>query len=258
MNIKIDNPSKADTFSAIFQNMKSFTDNVNIIFDNEKMFVQAIDAGHVSILELNIPSTWFDKYSPTNMTIGVNATIFFKILSTRDKCQNIEMKCEDGADKLEIKFVSSNKTIFDKTFEMPLIDLDVDLMTVPELDYQAEFTLPSTNFYNLINQLKMFGETMDIDCSEEKIVLFSNSQDSGKMSAEISIDDLTSFSIVEGEQLKMSFSLTHLHYISQFHKLSKEVELKFKRGYPIQIVYNLGDADTTLLFYLAPKISDDD
>ena len=109
MNIKIDNPSKADTFSAIFQNMKSFTDNVNIIFDNEKMFVQAIDAGHVSILELNIPSTWFDKYSPTNMTIGVNATIFFKILSTRDKCQNIEMKCEDGADKLEIKFVSSNK-----------------------------------------------------------------------------------------------------------------------------------------------------
>ena len=55
MNIKIDNPSKADTFSAVFQNMKSFTDNVNIIFDDEKMFVQAIDAGHVSILELNIP-----------------------------------------------------------------------------------------------------------------------------------------------------------------------------------------------------------
>ena len=51
MNIKIDNPSKADTFSAVFQNMKSFTDNVNIIFDDEKMFVQAIDAGHVSILE---------------------------------------------------------------------------------------------------------------------------------------------------------------------------------------------------------------
>ena len=255
MNIKIEDPSKAEVFSAIFQNMKSFTDNVNIIFDDEKMFVQAIDSGHVSILELNIPSTWFDKYTPVNITIGVNAVIFFKILSTRDKCQNIEMKCEDGADKLEIKFVSTNKTIFDKTFEMPLIDLDMELMTVPEMDYQAEFALPSTNFYNLINQLKLFGETMDIDCSEDNIVLFSNSQDCGKMSAEISIDDLTSFSIDEGERIKMSFSLTHLHYISQFHKLSKEVELKFKRGYPIQIVYNLG---FTLLFYLAPKITEDD
>ena len=255
MNVTIENQTKSDTFSAIFQNMKSFSDNINLIFDDEKMFVQAIDPGHVSILELNIPSTWFDKYSPTNMTIGVNAAIFFKILSTRDKCQNIEMKCEDGADKLEIRFVSNNKTIFDKTFEMPLIDLDMDLMSVPELDYQAEFTLPSTNFYNLVSQLKMFGETMDIDCSEEQIILYSNSQDSGKMSAEISIDDLTSFSIVEGERLKMSFSLTHLHYISQFHKLSKDVELKFKRGYPIQIVYNLG---VTLRFYLAPKITYDD
>jgi proliferating cell nuclear antigen PCNA len=258
MNIRIDNPYKADTFSAVFQNMKSFTDNVNIIFDDEKMFVQAIDAGQVSILELNIPSTWFDKYTQTNMTIGVNAVIFFKILSTRDKLQSLEMKCEKESDKLEIKFVSNNKAIFDKTFEMPLIDLDMELMTVPEMDYQAEFSLPSTNFNNLITQLKMFGETMDIECSEEQIILFSNSQDCGKMSAEISIDDLTSFSIVEGENLKMSLSLTHLHYISQFHKLSKEVELKFKCGYPIQIVYNLGDADTTLLFYLAPKISDDE
>ena len=104
----------------------------------------------------------------------------------------------------------------------------------------------------------MFGESMDIDCSEKQIILFSNSQEYGNMSAEISIEDLTSFAINEGERLKMSFSLNYLHSISQFHKLSKEVELKFKNNYPIQVNYNLGDADTTLKFYLAPKISDDD
>ena len=141
---------------------------------------------------------------------------------------------------------------------MPLIDLDAEMMSVPDMEYQAEFALPSTNFYNLVNQLKMFGETMDIECSEDKIILYSNSQDCGKMSAEISIDELTSFSIEEGEQIKMSFSLMHLYYISQFHKLAKEVEMSFKRGYPVQIVYNLGDSDTTLRFYLAPKISEDD
>jgi len=65
------------------------------------------------------------------------------------------MKCEKESDKLEIKFVSNNKAIFDKTFEMPLIDLDMELMTVPEMDYQAEFSLPSTNFNNLITQLNL-------------------------------------------------------------------------------------------------------
>lgn len=258
MKIQISNLVKAETFSAIFQNMKLFADNINIIFDEDKMFVQAIDSGHVSILELNVPAAWFDTYEKTNTTIGVNSVIFFKILSTRDKSQSIEIQCDGDLDKLLIKFVSDNKTIFDKTFEMPLVDLDAEMMSVPDMEYQAEFALPSTNFYNLINQLKMFGDSMDIECSEEKIVLFSNSQDCGKMSAEISIDDLTSFSIEEGEQIKMSFSLMHLYCIAQFHKLAKEVELSFKHGYPVQIVYNLGDSDTTLRFYLAPKISLDD
>ena len=258
MKIQISNLVKAETFSAIFQNMKLFADNINIIFDEDKMFVQAIDSGHVSILELNVPAAWFDTYEKTNTTIGVNSVIFFKILSTRDKSQSIEIQCDGDLDKLLIKFVSDNKTIFDKTFEMPLVDLDAEMMSVPDMEYQAEFALPSTNFYNLINQLKMFGDSMDIECSEEKIVLFSNSQDCGKMSAEISIDDLTSFSIEEREQIKMSFSLMHLYCIAQFHKLAKEVELSFKHGYPVQIVYNLGDSDTTLRFYLAPKISLDD
>ena len=109
-----------------------------------------------------------------------------------------------------------------------------------------------------MNQLKMFGENMDVDCSEDRIVLYSSSQDCGKMSVEIKIDDLNSFSIDEGERLAMSFSLLYLYNISQFHKISKEVELKFKRDYPVQLVYNLGAENATLRFFLAPKIKDDD
>lgn len=276
MKIQISNLIKAETFAVIFQNMKLFAENINIIFMDDKMFIQAMDAGHVSILELNLPNVWFDKFEHTNTTIGVNSIIFSKILSTRDKCQSIEIECDgNNLDTLLIKFISDNKNVFDKTFEMPLIDLDAEMMLVPDIDYQAEFILSSVNLYNLVNQLKMFGDTMDIECSEDKITLLSNSQDCGKMSAEINIDELTSFCIEEGEQIKMSFSLIHLHYITQFNKLSKEVELKFKREYPLQVVYNLegtvgsqlptydenGVSQSivpTLRFYLAPKISDND
>jgi hypothetical protein len=104
----------------------------------------------------------------------------------------------------------------------------------------------------------MFGENMDVDCSEDRIVLHSSSQDCGKMSVEIKIDDLNSFSIDEGEQLEMSFSLLYLYNISQFHKIAKEVELKFKRDYPVQLVYNLGAENAALRFFLAPKIKDED
>jgi len=106
-----------------------------------------------------------------------------------------------------------------------------------------------------VNQLKMFGDSMDITCSEEKIVLFSNSPDSGKMSVDMNIDDLTSFSINEGEQLNLSFSLNFLHHICSFNKLAKEMDIKLATDYPLSIVYDLGN-EGFMKFYLAPKVDD--
>jgi proliferating cell nuclear antigen len=128
-------------------------------------------------------------------------------------------------------------------------------MTIPPIEYVAEFTVPSGVFSGLINQLKMFGDSMDITCSEEKIVLFSNSPDSGKMSVEMDIDDLTSFSINEGEELNLSFSLNFLHNICSFNKLAKEMEIKLANDYPLAIVYDL-NGEGFMKFYLAPKIDD--
>ena len=259
MNLTINNPVKLEAFSAIFQNMKLFSDNVNISLDETGLFLQAMDAGRVSIVELSIPNDWFDSYSiNSGMTIGLNSVIFHKILSTRDKSQNIQIEADDNPDTLIVRFKSSDSAVFDKTFEIPLVDIDSETMDIPTVEYQAEFSLPSVNFNNLMNQLKMFGENMDVDCSEDRIVLYSSSQDCGKMSVEIKIDDLNSFSIDEGERLAMSFSLLYLYNISQFHKISKEVELKFKRDYPVQLVYNLGAENAMLRFFLAPKIKDDD
>jgi len=259
MNLTINNPVKLEAFSAIFQNMKLFSDNVNISLESTGLFLQAMDAGRVSVVELSIPNDWFDSYSvDSSMTIGLNAVIFHKILSTRDKSQNIQIESDGDPDTLTVRFKSSDSAVFDKTFVIPLIDIDSETMSIPAIEYQAEFSLPSVNFNNLMNQLKMFGENMDVDCSEEQIVLYSSSQDCGKMSVEIKIDDLNSFSIDEGESLSMSFSLTYLYNISQFHKISKEVELKFKRDYPVQLVYNLGAENATLRFFLAPKIKDED
>ena len=257
MNLQINNPVKADLLTAIFQNMKSFSNSINLMVEEDRIFVQAIDAGHVAIVELTIPAEWFDKATLTSTVIGINSTILYKILSTRDKCQSIEFELQD--DGMGIKFTSDNKAIFDKTFRMPLIDIDVEQMEIPEIEYQAEFSLPSATFANLINQLKLFGDAMDIECSEDKITLVSNSLECGTMSANINIDDLTAFAIEENETVKMSFSLAHLHSIGQFSKLAKEVEIKLKRNYPVQIVYSLDDViPATVRFYLAPKIGDDD
>ena len=264
MNVVIKNPTKSEIFSQVFQHIKVFTDQIIIMFEKERFYFQAMDSSRISIFELYIPSNWFDSYEHKKdgtIPIGVNTSLLFRILYTRDKNQETEIIYEDSEqDKLFIHFTSENKSVFDKRFELPLIDLDAEYMSIPDMECNAEFSLSSASFANIVNQLKLFGDTIDIICNETKIELRSLSEGSGKMSVDIQIDELSEYSIDEGETIHLSFSLNMLHNICLYNKIAKEVRIKLIKDSPMQVIYHIGEAldDTAkFVFYLAPKINDE-
>jgi len=259
MNITISN-AKSETFSAIFQNIRAFTEHVSIIFSKTGVYLQTMDSARVSIIELKIPHTWFEGFEFTHtgdIVLGINTNILFKILNARDKLQKIHIIWE-SADILSIHFTSDDKTIFDKFFQCPLVDLETESMNIPAMDYAAEFSLQSSVFSVLMNQLKSFGDSLDIECTEENIRLSANSMESGKMSVEVKIDDLSAFTINEGEELNLSFSLTQLHAIAAFNKIAKEVSIGLCTNYPMSVLYRFSEDGGELRAFLAPKISADD
>lgn len=262
MEFTINQTNKCEIFSGIFHNLRTFVDNINIQFSNQGIHLQTMDNSRVSVFELNIPAKWFDQYLcelEDGIVLGISSNIASKILNARDKEQHIKFTYENSnRDHLYVEFSTENKTktIFDKNFEMPLVDMDEETLQIPEIDYTAEFSLNSSVFSSLINQLKTFGETVEISCSEENITLHSHSVDSGKMSVEIKNDDLSEFSIVEDESLNLSFSLHYLHSICMYQKISKEISIYLCDNYPLKIAYDLGE-QAYIHFYLAPKMNDD-
>jgi proliferating cell nuclear antigen len=243
-----------------------------------------MDSAHVAIIEMSLPAEWFDIYSLSeddgaSVRIGFNATYLHRILSSRDKDQQIQLvHSSEDADRLLIHltkpddtFVSDTSSVntnnkskekkqtnhFDKHFELPLIDIDEETMEIPEIEYAAELSMHSAQFADIITQLKMFGDTMEVQCSEERIALASTSQDQGKMFVEIGINDLSEFAIDEGADLALSFSLTYLKHFCAYNKISELVAIKFGDSYPMRVSYSLGEEeDAMLVFYLAPKIND--
>ena len=281
MNLEIIESGKTDIFVAVFQHISKFTEHMNVMFEKERLFVQAINASHIVILEIYLPKEWFSKYETEGTRIGVNAALFYKVLKKREKTQTIHIYCDDAVkDTMHFHFTGPDKTIFDKQFEIPLIDLESDILDIPHVVHQAEFSLSTDKFASLVSQLKEFGDSLEIECSEEKIALCSHSSENGKMGAEISIDDLEEFSIDEGEKIRIEFALRYLHDICQYQRLTKRVEIKISADFPMMILYRLGDsldADGELpderteeivssstwnaprmVFYLAPKVSEDD
>jgi proliferating cell nuclear antigen len=259
MRVTIKNPTNADTFAAMFQHIKAFTEHIVVQFNSERMYIQTMDPSKVSILEIVLPKSWFDEYEiNASIQLGVHSNYFYKILNTREPSQDLILTFDQDQDYLCIEFASEQKAVFNRRFELPLIDVDVELMEIPDTDSHADFSMSSSNFANIINQLKIFGDTVDIHCNEDLLTLTSTSQENGKMKVDIGFDDLAEFAIQENMELSLSFSLTFLHNICLYNKLAKTMDFQLTSEFPLKTIYKLGDGGAHMTFYLAPKINDDD
>ena len=288
MNIQIEDPIKAELFVSIFQHIPKFTEYVNIMLEADRFYVQSINSSHVIIMEVVLPASWFSVYSvlPDITMIGLQSSLFYKVLKKREKHQKIHLEClEASTDYLEVHFTSLSvegtvdKTIFDKHFHIPSMDIETELVAIPEMEYQAEFILGSDAFANLISQLKDFGDALEIECSEEKIELRANSSENGRMLTAIPIEDLSEYAIEDGEKIVSEFALKYLHEICSYKSISKHVEISLSRDFPMRILFRLdGSASSSpspkveveeeeeereyvevepkLLFFIAPKMAD--
>jgi DNA polymerase III sliding clamp (beta) subunit (PCNA family) len=75
------------------------------------------------------------------------------------------------------------------------------------------------------------------------------------MTVDIPIDDLSCYSIVEGEEILLTYSLGYINKMCITNKLSNDIEFYLGNDMPMKINYNLGD-DSYIMFFIAPKIND--
>tara|TARA_B110000483_G_C18203888_1_gene546615 strand:+ start:1266 stop:2042 length:777 start_codon:yes stop_codon:yes gene_type:complete len=257
MEIIIENVEKAQAFVEIFQNMKSFTNAISIMFKQDKVYVQGMDNAHVSMFELSLMNTWFDGYKvDKDVVLGINALIFAKMLSTHKTSQKIVLTL-NNVDNLDISYLSEDKE-FNKDFRMPLIEFENELMGITEFDYDLEFTMASKKLKSTIDEMVNFGENVNIDFKDDRIVLHVESDSAGIMNTYIDIDDVDECIISEDDDISCSFTLKYMQYMSNYFKVAKNVQLKFSKQYPMMCKYMLDEncENNYMRFYLAPKISD--
>ena len=62
MKITISEPHKVAHFTAIFHNLKQFSDNMVIYFNPDNFYIQGLDGCHCCLFECKLTSQWFDNY----------------------------------------------------------------------------------------------------------------------------------------------------------------------------------------------------
>jgi proliferating cell nuclear antigen len=256
MKVVISDKNKKDLFVALFQTLKNCSNLVNINFKTDFLHIQGMDKSHICLFNVNIPKKWFDEYDiEEDKTICIDSNIFHIIISNKTDGLSIILRLENE-DILNVDLFSSehSKGEFNKYFKIPLADFEDEELEIPVVDYDAEFSISSKKICDIVSQMIMFGNDININCSEEKIDLITNGV-TGEMLVNIPIDDLNEYSIVEGEMINLNYSLSYISKMCLTNKLSNEVRFSLSSDFPMKIVYDLG-SESSIVFYIAPKMAD--
>ena len=258
MKIQISDKKKKDVFVSLFQVLKNCSTLISITFETEFLHIQGMDKSHVCLFDVKLTKDWFSNYDIKESTkICFDSNVFHSIIGTKSDNQELVISMDDdNQDTLFINFElnESKKGDFKKSFKMPLAEYEYEEMNLPTVDYDAEFSLSSKQISDMFSQLSNFGNDIIIKCSENDISLTTNGV-TGEMRVEIPIDDLTSYSIVEGEEIVLTYSLAYINKMCITNKLSTDVDFLLSNDCPMKISYNLGD-DSLMVFYIAPKMND--
>tara|TARA_B100001093_G_scaffold519917_1_gene611375 strand:- start:16515 stop:17309 length:795 start_codon:yes stop_codon:yes gene_type:complete len=263
MKIIINSPLKVRQIIKIFHYLKELSTDVNINCSTQGLYAQGMDSAHVSLFEINLQESWFDEYEcKEDDTIGINCELFYKVISCIDDNQSIELTKTKEDDKFTIKLFGRG---FEKEFNLNTIDLEEDLLSVPEVEYSSDIKINSKDFSDLINQLMIFGADVNIKCGDQ-IELSTSSEESGTMRININEEDILEYCLEENKEMDIQYSLVYINKFTHFASVNTEVNIHMSENTPMMLRYDLDlddgedDEDKKIVnfirFFLAPKIED--
>ena len=260
MKLILSEPDKIYKFSVLFQHLKAITEYVVLYINTDGVHMQGLDPSQCMCFEVRLSSQWFDTFEfdkdNDTSTLGMSTNVLNKIIGTKKDTQSLTISVSSNEDNLEVSF-TGGENVLDKYFEIPLMDIEQELLELDNNESEIDVIMTSKNFSELVSQLQMFNDRLTMTFTEESLSMVSNGSD-GSMKVNISFDDVIEYSVEEDIQLRQSYSLKFVSMMCLFSKLSEEFIMAFSKERPMYGKYKLDDENSFVSFYLAPKVEDED
>ncbi|CAL1705850.1 unnamed protein product [Somion occarium] len=150
--------------------IKELVADANFECTEEGITLQAMDNSHVALVSVLLKEDGFEEYRCDRpMPLGVNLTSLTKVL----KCAKDDDVCTlkaggDGADTLSLTYEARNSDRIAE-YDLKLMDIDSDKLGIPETDYDARVTMPSSEFSRIVRDLSQLGESVRIEITKEGV-----------------------------------------------------------------------------------------
>ncbi|KAH9809168.1 Proliferating cell nuclear antigen [Teratosphaeria destructans] len=252
---------QANLLKKVVDAIKDLVQDCNFDCNDSGIALQAMDNSHVALVSMMLKSESFSPFRcDRNIALGINLTSLQKVLRCAQNEDILTVKAEDAPDVVSMQFESAdNDRISD--YDIKLMDIDQEHLGIPDTEYAAEITLPSSEFQRICRDLSALSESVSIECTKEG-VKFSCSGDIGNGSVNLRQhtdveNESKNVSIKLSEPVALTFSLKYLVNFCKASGLSDHVKLSLSNEVPLLVEYGLSN-NSYLRFYLAPKIGDEE
>lgn len=251
---------KAAPFRTLVEAVKDILTDANLEIDSTGIKVLSMDGTHTILVHLRLQADRFDEfYCPKKHVLGINMINFHKLVKTMSNNESIVlyMKKSDTT-KLGIEILNGEKQMV-TYFHLNLIELDVQPISIPPVQFISTITMPSTDFQKIIRDMSTLGEKVEIQSASQQLIfrckgdyadqetVFSigqNGLSQTKGPSSSSSNVATAAEIFQGQ-----FYLKHLVLFIKCTSLCSDICLYLKNDYPIIVEYNvagLGDIKLAL------------
>jgi proliferating cell nuclear antigen len=103
-----------------------------------------------------------ESFSPfrcdRNIALGINLNSLTKVLRAAQSDDILTLKAEDAPDVVNLVFESSERDRISE-YDIKLMDIDQEHLGIPETDYAASITMPSSEFMRICRDLMAISES---------------------------------------------------------------------------------------------------
>ncbi|KAK3372482.1 putative proliferating cell nuclear antigen [Podospora didyma] len=252
---------QASVLKKVVDSIKDLVQDCNFDCNDSGIALQAMDNSHVALVSMMLKTDSFSPYRcDRNVALGVNLTSLTKVLRAADNNDVLTLKAEDAPDVLNLTFENpSNDRVSE--YDLKLMDIDQEHLGIPETEYAATISMPSSEFKRITTDLMAMSESVTIEASKDGIK-FSSQGDIGNGSVTLrqhtnveKTDE--SIEIELAEPVSLTFSLKYLVNFCKASTLSPQVKICLSNEVPLLVEYPMAN-NSYLRFYLAPKIGDEE
>ncbi|KAH7914874.1 proliferating cell nuclear antigen, N-terminal domain-containing protein [Hygrophoropsis aurantiaca] len=167
---------EAALLKRLLDSIKELVTDANFECNEEGLNLQAMDNSHVALVAVKLAATGFKKYRCDRpMPLGVNLNSLTKVLKCAKDDDICILKATDDADVLNLTYEARNSDRIAE-YDMKLMDIDSDTLGIPDTEYDARVTMPSSEFSRIVRDLSQLGESVRIEVSKEGVRFASDGE----------------------------------------------------------------------------------